>query len=251
MKISAKQKQLNRLSLLKAAVEVFSEHGYQEASLRQVSARAGMSDPVVYSYFPNKQALLYGYLEHSLELAFEKLVKIPSFEKMGFAEQIQLLMESHLEVLEADKKFVAEIFPMIFVTGLATAQEALQPCRNLFKDFVNEALGAAIAAGEFQTPPFQDTIASMFWDFHAGVLSYWLNDKSEMSSATSELMQRSMGVISEVLKSGFLPRLVDLAYFLIRTHLIATPFQAAAAAPEKKKSDFLQRFNGASELDHG
>jgi hypothetical protein len=120
----------------------------------------------------------------------------------------------------------------------------------LFKDFVNEALSAAVAAGEFQTPPFQDTIASMFWDFHVGVLSYWLNDKSEMSAATSELMQRSMGVISEVLKSGFLPRLVDLAYFLIRTHLIATPFQAPAA-PEKKKSDFLQRFKGANGLDHG
>jgi AcrR family transcriptional regulator len=235
MKISAKQKDLNKRSLLSAAAKLVGENGFEDTSLRQISAEAGLSDPVIYKYFPSKSALLFGYLDQSLNDALTEVAKIPDLEKMSFAEQVQLLMQSHIEVLEKDMGFVTKIFPLVFVTGLGTSQESLVPCRTLFTSFVDQCLEEAIKAGEINEPPFRETLVSVFWDFHVGILHYWLKDTSEMRSATSELMQRSMALINEVLKSGFLPKLVDLIYFLIRTHLL-TPGLSMASSEHGRKA---------------
>lgn len=242
MRISAKQKELNRQALLRAAVLVISKEGFEGASLRQISAQARMSDPVIYSYFPNKHSLLYGYIEWSIEQAFTLLAQIPTLAQMPFSEQMLLLMQTHMEVLEKDIVFVRAIFPLVFVTGLGTAQEALLPSRRLFKSFVEESLEEAIRTGEYALPPLKDTVVSMFWDFHVGVLSYWLNDQSEMQTATLELAQRSLAVINEVLKSGLLHRVVDLVYFLVRTHLLSPQPVPSSVAEGKLQAKVLDRF---------
>src|SRR6478609_4123848 len=43
--------------LLDAAVEQFGEHGYGEASLREIAAAAGVTTPVLYDHFGSKAEL--------------------------------------------------------------------------------------------------------------------------------------------------------------------------------------------------
>jgi AcrR family transcriptional regulator len=220
VKISREQKLLNRAALLRAAVDVIGEHGFESASLRQISVEAGMSEPVIYSYFPSKAHLLFAYVEDSIDRALQSVSKVKKIGELGFSEQVQLLMEAHLEVLSEDTEFVKKIFPLVFITGLTTAQESLAESRRRFATFVRQCLQEAVKAGEIMEPPFGDVVVSMFWDFHVGILHYWLNDSSKQKRDTSEMMQKSLAVISSVLNSAFLPRVVDLAYFLIRTHLL-------------------------------
>lgn len=52
-----------RAELLDRAVEVFGEVGYRGASLREISARAGLSHPGLLHHFPTKEALLLAVLE--------------------------------------------------------------------------------------------------------------------------------------------------------------------------------------------
>lgn len=233
MKISARQKELNRIALIRAAVDVISVSGYDEATLRQISSKAGLSDPVIYNYFPTKQSLLYSYVEWSIEQAFVRLAKIPKLHELCFSEQIQLLMQTHFEVMEKDLPFVKQLFPLVFVTGLSTTQEALAPSRRLFTAYVEECFRAATQAGEFQTPPFFETVIALFWDFHSGMIGYWLKDTSELHANTNEVIQRTMAVITEILRSQMLSRIMDLTYFLIRTHLL-TPHPESNPGPTSK-----------------
>ena len=62
-KASAKRRKQQKLetrrAILDAAVELFTEHGYENFSLRQVAEAIGYSPTTIYLYFENKDDLLF------------------------------------------------------------------------------------------------------------------------------------------------------------------------------------------------
>ncbi|WP_265520192.1 TetR/AcrR family transcriptional regulator [Oerskovia flava] len=57
-----------REELIEAATRLFGEVGYHSASLREISARVGISHPGLLHHFPTKEALLEAVLEHRDEV---------------------------------------------------------------------------------------------------------------------------------------------------------------------------------------
>ncbi|WP_300512808.1 TetR family transcriptional regulator C-terminal domain-containing protein [Aliiroseovarius sp.] len=61
----------NRATILEAALEVFSRHGFRGSTLDQIAREAGLSKPNLLYYFPSKEAihteLLSGLMESWLE----------------------------------------------------------------------------------------------------------------------------------------------------------------------------------------
>jgi TetR/AcrR family transcriptional regulator len=61
----------NRATILEAALDVFSQHGFRGSTLDQIAKSAGLSKPNVLYYFPSKEAihqeLLSGLLDTWLE----------------------------------------------------------------------------------------------------------------------------------------------------------------------------------------
>ena len=43
--------------ILDAALEVFSERGFEGATVRQIAAKVGVSDPALYAHFKSKQEI--------------------------------------------------------------------------------------------------------------------------------------------------------------------------------------------------
>jgi AcrR family transcriptional regulator len=44
--------------ILDAALEVFSERGFEGATVRQIAAKVGVSDPALYAHFKSKKRFL-------------------------------------------------------------------------------------------------------------------------------------------------------------------------------------------------
>ena len=59
--------------LLEAALRVFAARGYRRTTLDEVAAAAGVTKGAIYHYFPNKQELLLGAIEHYQDRAFTRL----------------------------------------------------------------------------------------------------------------------------------------------------------------------------------
>lgn len=49
--------------ILDAALEVFSERGYDGGSMREIASRVGVSEPALYRHFPGKEALFITLLK--------------------------------------------------------------------------------------------------------------------------------------------------------------------------------------------
>ena len=71
----ARKKTLSDEALLRAALEVFSEQGYQ-APVSAVASHAGVSSATVFLRFPTKEALLFAVVSHSF--AAELLPLLPT-----------------------------------------------------------------------------------------------------------------------------------------------------------------------------
>jgi AcrR family transcriptional regulator len=62
-----------KVTLLRAAVEVMGESGYEGASIRDMAERAGVSVAALYYHFPSKQDLLREFLDEAYDITLQRI----------------------------------------------------------------------------------------------------------------------------------------------------------------------------------
>jgi AcrR family transcriptional regulator len=91
--------------VLRAALPVFAQHGFDGAGTRELAAAAGVSEPILYRHFSDKVGLFCAVLA----LAAERLAPLPGKAVAGttdvearlraLAEHLQALLETHRDEL--------------------------------------------------------------------------------------------------------------------------------------------------------
>lgn len=91
-----------RERILRAAVDVFAEHGYFNAKVAQIAKAAGVADGTIYLYFDGKEDLLITiFREHTrnyLRSLEQHLANINRAE-----ERLRIAVRHHLETLGRDR----------------------------------------------------------------------------------------------------------------------------------------------------
>jgi AcrR family transcriptional regulator len=62
-----------KAAIMRAAVTVMGEHGYEGASVREIASRAGVSVAALYYHFPSKHDLLREYLVEAWQVMLARL----------------------------------------------------------------------------------------------------------------------------------------------------------------------------------
>lgn len=90
-----KRSDIKQDDIIKSAIEVFSQKGFEQASMEGISKQAGVSKRTLYKYYPNKDALF--------EVIVDKLIcrfhdqKALQFEpSVSVAKQLQTLTQQQL-----------------------------------------------------------------------------------------------------------------------------------------------------------
>src|SRR5687768_10142088 len=91
-----------RERILRAAVDVFAEHGYFNAKVAQIAKAAGVADGTIYLYFDGKEDLLITiFREHTrnyLQTLERQLANVNRAE-----ERLRIAVRHHLETLGRDR----------------------------------------------------------------------------------------------------------------------------------------------------
>ncbi len=66
-----------RAQILKAAAKIFSEQGFDRASMNQLAAECGISKANIYHYYESKHALLFDLLDSYLSTLRDRICAIP------------------------------------------------------------------------------------------------------------------------------------------------------------------------------
>jgi len=219
MKVSQSAKEKTKAKILEEAVNLIIEKGFKSASMREMAKNAGVSNPTIYNYFPTKEKILYAYVEQKHKETAMILQEIEDFNTYTLREQLQTLIETELELYLEDREFILQISDMVFHSG-GLKLDSLYSNNEVFTNMVEDMLNIAIEAEEIPSPPFEEHLPRLFWDYYIMVVAYWVKDDSEMFENTTQFVDHSLGVIEALLQSSLLNRANDLGMFLLKTHFL-------------------------------
>jgi len=89
-------------AILDAAVELFSEYGYDGVSMRRIAEAAGVSKSNIYHHFASKEALYLGILHGSAQHLSE-IIEVLAEGKGDFGQLLRVFADAHLEHLFANE----------------------------------------------------------------------------------------------------------------------------------------------------
>ena len=84
--------------VLEGAAFVFTQDGYEGASMARIAAQAGVSKGTLYNYFESKEALFVSYIEESCSLKLARLFENLT-ETASIADTLHLLAERVLMLM--------------------------------------------------------------------------------------------------------------------------------------------------------
>ena len=92
--------------IMEAALGIFAEKGFQNATIAEISRKAGVSEPTIYEYFGTKEALLFAIPEkistESQEITRQVLPHIK-----GAEEKIRALLYRYFDVYQTNPDYSA------------------------------------------------------------------------------------------------------------------------------------------------
>ena len=91
-----KRSQETRTQIIKAALELFAQEGYEAASVSDISKAAGVSKGAFYHHFPSKQALFQQAMEEWLDSLDQQMLTVRETEVSipeAFTQMTQMMPE--------------------------------------------------------------------------------------------------------------------------------------------------------------
>jgi AcrR family transcriptional regulator len=192
-----------REQILDTAIGLFRHNGFDETTMREVAAEAGVALGLTYHYFPSKEALVMAYYERVQRehraVADERMMKFRNLR-----DRFAMLHGSKLDILQRDRKLLGALFrytgnpehPLSFL-GKGTAA-LRKDCMSLFSEAME---------GEKLPDDLQELLPVAMWALHMGVMLYFLYDPTPGQIRTRKLIGRAMDVAMSFVTLAKLPLL--------------------------------------------
>jgi AcrR family transcriptional regulator len=143
-----------KVAILRAAVEVMGEDGYEGASIRDMAARAGVSVAALYYHFPSKLDLLREFLDEAYDLVLSRLDRrlaaADPAPPAQLDEAVATLVASHLH--DDFAQLASNVAWREYTRLQPPERRAIDAKRRTLHRMVERVIVRGVAAGDFATP---------------------------------------------------------------------------------------------------
>lgn len=178
--------------IFERALELFRIHGFEVTTMRDIARAARVATGAAYYYFPSKEAIVSAYYDQVQLLHAEK-VREQLAGKEGLRERLGIVMDSKLEILAEDRRFLGALFRYTGEPGhpLSVFGRGTQPQRKQSVQIFREALEDTNVSGELK-----QLLAWMMWLAHLGMILFFIHDESEGQVKTHKLVDEVLDLLS-------------------------------------------------------
>ena len=187
-----------RKRILGAALDLFQERGFADATMRDIAARAGVASGAAYYYFPSKEAIImafYWQTHSEFDAAFRK----PLAGTRDLAERIRTLVGLKIEQFEPYREFLGALF-----RSAGDPSSPLSPFSNETRDIREESIGhfrAALEGADVRLPAdLAEHVPYLLWLYQMGIILFWIYDRSARQAKTKVLLRASSDLIARAIK---------------------------------------------------
>jgi AcrR family transcriptional regulator len=197
-----------RRKIYEAAMELFREKGFEPTTMRDIAAKAGVALGGAYYYFSAKDAIVLAFYGEMQEQS-----NVPVLEALAgrkkLKERIQCILEKRLELLEPNRKFCAALFRHApdSADPLSPFSDETRPIR----EGAIEHMRIAVDGSDAKVPSdLKPRLPYLLWLYQMALIMFWLYDRSPNQERTRRLMEKSLGLLVNLLRISALPLMKPL-----------------------------------------
>jgi len=148
-----------RNELLKAAIELFSQQGFDGTTTAQIAKSAKVTEPVIYYHFKNKDDLFTHILVSTFTEYFTRLDKLNYTTDTQF-EKIENLIDLHFRFVDdfpAETYIILSACPAKLRDTAHICAHQIEEQRKRLSSFISDCLKSGIVRKEFIPVPLDAT----------------------------------------------------------------------------------------------
>lgn len=199
-----------RARLLDKAEELFSEHGFEGTSVRQLAGEAGVNISMISYYFGSKEKLFEALVEERTALIRDRLKGLNEHSEDPVT-RLEEMIRLYVERFISQPRFHRLLFHEVSINRRPELQEAIAEVLMRNVEQLRRILSDGIRAGVFKEVDIDFTIASL-----VGTIT-------QLVAASPQMQQHLMGGTPEIHApdmNGLRERLYRHLHQLMMAHLL-------------------------------
>jgi AcrR family transcriptional regulator len=193
-----------REKILEAALDLFRERGFEQATMREIAARAGVATGLAYYYFESKNAIVLAFYHRAKDDLAVLVERVQTEKRLG--PRLQAIIEAKFSYFTPNRAFLGAL-----MAHAADPKSPLSPFGAPSRD-VREADIARFqrALDETKTSVAADIaphVAKLLWFYQMGLILFWIYDQSPHQKRSHELLEKSVEMVVALIKLSNLPLL--------------------------------------------
>ena len=197
-----------RRKIYEAAMELFREKGFEETTMRDIAAKAGVALGGAYYYFSSKDAIVLAFYAKMQETSNAVVLEALG-EHRKLKERIRCVLEKRLELLEPNRKFCSALF-----RHAPDSTDPLSPFSEesrSIREAAIEHMRIALEGSDAKIPSdLKPRLPYLLWLYQMAVIMFWLYDRSPNQERTQRLLDKSLSLLVSLLRISALPLMKPL-----------------------------------------
>jgi AcrR family transcriptional regulator len=183
--------------ILKSALEMLHERGYEQTTMRAIAEKAGVSLGNAYHYFGSKDHLIQAFYHRTHEDHLR--ASLPALEKeTSLKARLLSVMRLKIDTLESYHEFAGVLFQTAADphSPLNPFAHAAAPVRRdsvkLFEDLV--------AGSKARIPDdLRAELPYLLWLYHMGIILFWIHDTSRKRARTYRIIDQTVDLLDKLI----------------------------------------------------
>ena len=192
-----REKERRRQQIIVAAKRVFSEKGFNKATMEDIAKEAELSPGTLYLYFKNKEELYASLSLRILQYLHIRVAHVNKELSLSPVQKLDMLMEAMYDVYDFDPLIIINMFHLQSSETLKNlSNELLDEIKDLSRKSIG-AIATMFKAG-IESGVFKDyhptALADIFWSLFSGVVLW---------EASKKIIDEKKDYLKETLKTSF------------------------------------------------
>ncbi len=192
-----------RQKIYEAAMQLFREKGFEQTTMRDIASHAGVALGGAYYYFSSKEAIVLAFYHEMQEGSHHSILEAVAAEKK-LKDRIRVVLEKRFELLAPNRKFCDALF-----RHAPDSNDPLSPFSEetrFIRERACEHMRMAVEGGDVKVPAdLKPQLPYLLWLYQMGLILFWIYDRSKNQERTQMLMEKSLGLLVNLLKLSSLP----------------------------------------------
>jgi AcrR family transcriptional regulator len=198
-----REKERRRQQIMVAAKRVFSDKGFNKATMEDIAQEAELSPGTLYLYFKNKEELYASLSLRILQYLLIRVEHVNEEKDAGPEEKLKSLVDAMYDVYEFDPLIIINMFhlqssetlknlsPQLMEEIKVLSRKSLGSIAQIFKEGVDQGIF-------IDRHPM--ALADTFWALFSGVV-LWLTSK-KIIDQRKDYLKQTLDVAFEIFRRG-------------------------------------------------